>query len=369
MEKIIGVRFRKGTKQYYFSPNGMDVQKDDGVIVETVRGVEYGVCATGVREEEDDKIVHPLKPIIRIATPEDKKTLESLENKEKEAMTIFEQKIAKHGLEMLPVSVEYTFDSSKIVFFFTADGRVDFRELVKDLAGVFHTRIELCQIGVRDETKMMGGLGPCGRVCCCHAHMSEFQPVSIKMAKDQGLSLNPVNISGLCGRLMCCLKYEQNCYEDAKKRLPKVNTEVMTPDGHGVVAEIMPLPEKLRVKVELSDGTLELRTYPLAELEILPPSPKGDAPSQTPPRQPKAEEEQPAPRPAKQHLNGNGNGAPAKKTSQLKEDKPAEKEEKPEGEPNGEKRRRSRRRRGGRGRRGNGNGGEKTPDRQENKTE
>lgn len=369
MIKVIGVRFRSAGKIYYFSPGELEIKTGDRVIVETARGIEYGKVVLGNREVEEEKVIPPLKQVIRMATPADEEIQKKNREKAKEAYRICQEKIAKHELEMKLIDVEYTFDNNKILFYFTADGRVDFRELVKDLAGVFHTRIELCQIGVRDETKMMGGLGPCGRVCCCHAHMSEFQPVSIKMAKDQGLSLNPVNISGLCGRLMCCLKYEQNCYEDAKKRLPKVNTEVMTPDGHGVVAEIMPLPEKLRVKVELSDGTLELRTYPLAELEILPPSPKGDAPSQTPPRQPKAEEEQPAPRPAKQHLNGNGNGAPAKKTSQLKEDKPAEKEEKPEGEPNGEKRRRNHRRRGGRGRRGNGNGGEKTPDRQENKTE
>ncbi len=266
MEKIIGVRFRSGSKLYYFSPNGLPVNKGDNVIVETVRGVECGKCVTDIREMEEANIVQPLKPIIRIATPEDIKQAESLKEKEKKALQVFNERITHHGLDMSPVNVEYTFDETKIVFYFTADGRVDFRELVKDMAGMFHTRIELCQIGVRDETKMMGGLGSCGRVCCCNAYLGEFQPVSIKMAKEQGLSLNPVNISGLCGRLMCCLKYEQSCYEEARKLLPKVGTEVATPSGNGTVTEVMPLPEKVKVKVELEDGTFEMCTFHVSEI-------------------------------------------------------------------------------------------------------
>lgn len=266
MEKIIGVRFRSGSKLYYFSPNELPVNKGDDVIVETVRGVECGKCVTDIREMDEANIVQPLKPIIRIATPEDLNQVISLKEKEKKALQVFSERIGYHGLDMSPVNVEYTFDESKIVFYFTADGRVDFRELVKDMAGMFHTRIELCQIGVRDETKMMGGLGSCGRVCCCNAYLGEFQPVSIKMAKEQGLSLNPVNISGLCGRLMCCLKYEQSCYEEARKLLPKVGAEVVTPSGNGIVTEVMPLPEKVKVKVALEDGTFDMSIFHISEI-------------------------------------------------------------------------------------------------------
>lgn len=237
MAQVVGVRFREVGKVYYFDPDGMQFKKGDRVIVETSRGVECGEIAADNREVEDEKIVKPLKVIIRAATQSDLETVAENHNKEARAFEICKKKIAAHKLDMKLIHVEYTFDSGKILFYFTADGRVDFRELVKDLASVFRTRIELRQIGVRDESKMLGGLGICGRPFCCSSFLGDFQPVSIKMAKEQGLSLNPVKISGSCGRLMCCLKYEQNAYDHLLKITPRPGSIVETPEGKGVVTE------------------------------------------------------------------------------------------------------------------------------------
>lgn len=266
MIKVIGVRFRQSGKVYYFDPFGQDVKRGDGVIVETAKGVEFGEVTMEPTEVEDSAIVAPLRPIIRVANENDRQSLAQNMNKEKDAARVAEQKIAEHKLDMKLVGVEYAFNGSKITFYFTADGRVDFRELVKDLAGVFKTRIELRQIGVRDEAKLLGGIGSCGRVVCCKAFLSDFHPVSIKMAKEQNLSLSPTKISGLCGRLMCCLKYEQDCYEDARKRMPRIGREVTTPDGSGTVMENNLLRERVKVKVLLPDGTFDLREYPLVDI-------------------------------------------------------------------------------------------------------
>ena len=253
MAEIIGVRFKEVGKVYYFDPLDNKLNTGDRVIVETARGLECGEVATPNKTVDDAEISHPLKPLIRIATEKDLNHLAENKLKEKEAYRICEQKIANHKLEMKLVNVEYTFDNSKILFYFTADGRVDFRALVKDLASVFRTRIELRQIGVRDEAKMLGGLGICGKPFCCASFMGEFQPVSIKMAKEQGLSLSPVKISGTCGRLMCCLKYEQDFYEEQMKVTPKIGAYVKTPDFKGYVEEVNLLTGKLRVKPEKSD--------------------------------------------------------------------------------------------------------------------
>lgn len=250
MTEVIGVRFKKVGKVYDFDPVNLKVDKDSYVIVETARGVEYGQVATPNHEVEDDQIVKPLRRVLRAATEEDKKTVEENQRLEKEAFAICEKKIRAHQLEMKLVEVEYTFDRGKILFYFTADGRVDFRELVKDLASVFRTRIELRQIGVRDEAKMMGGLGICGRPFCCTSFLGEFQPVSIKMAKEQGLSLNPVKISGTCGRLMCCLKYEQAAYSDLLRTTPKNGAVVNTPEGRGVVVDVNLLTGMLKVRMD-----------------------------------------------------------------------------------------------------------------------
>ena len=231
MIKVIGVRFRHAGKIYYFSPGALKIQAGDHVIVETARGVEYGHVVIGDKEVEDDKVVQPLKPVIRLATPEDDEQADANHAKEKDAFKICQEKIQKHGLEMKLIDAEYTFDNNKVLFYFTADGRIDFRELVKDLASVFRTRIELRQIGVRDETKILGGIGICGRTLCCNTHQSEFLPVSIKMAKEQNLSLNPSKISGVCGRLMCCLKHEEETYEELNSRLPGVGDYVTARDG------------------------------------------------------------------------------------------------------------------------------------------
>ena len=265
MATIVGVRFRNAGKLYYFSPGQLWPTAGDAVIVETVRGVEYGEVVTGVREVADAEVVQPLKPIIRIATVEDERHQRDNQRREREAYDICLRKIADHKLEMKLVSVEYTFDNSKILFYFTANGRVDFRALVKDLASVFKTRIELKQIGVRDEAKMMGGLGLCGRPVCCAQFMGDFQPVSIKMAKEQNLSLNPTKISGVCGRLMCCLKYEQDHYEATRKRMPRPGREVGTPDGVGTVQEINVLRETVRVRITNGDSS-ELKDYPLKDI-------------------------------------------------------------------------------------------------------
>ena len=250
MAEVIGVRFKEVGKVYYFDPNGIQMKKGDMAIVETARGVECGEVAMENREIEDKDIVHPLKKMIRKATQGDLKKVEENRKKERHAFEICEKKILDHKLEMKLVDVEYTFDNNKVLFYFTADGRVDFRELVKDLASVFRTRIELRQIGVRDEAKMMGGLGICGRPFCCTSFLGEFQPVSIKMAKEQGLSLNPVKISGTCGRLMCCLKYEQAAYSDLLRTTPKNGAVVNTPEGRGVVVDVNLLTGMLKVRMD-----------------------------------------------------------------------------------------------------------------------
>ncbi len=266
MAVVAGIRFRKAGKVYYFDPTGVWPNPGDQVVVETVRGLELGETVTGAREIPDEKLVASLKKIIRIATPEDIRRGEKCAESEKNAFTIGVKKIADHGLEMKLVDVEYTFDGSKIVFYFTANGRVDFRDLVKDLASVFKMRIELRQIGVRDEAKMLGGLGACGRSLCCGTFLSDFQPVSIRMAKDQNLSLNPTKISGQCGRLMCCLKYEQDFYEVTLKKLPKVGREIMTPDGIGTVTEIAVIREKVKVRMRQNDDTYDIREYSLDQV-------------------------------------------------------------------------------------------------------
>ena len=254
MAEIIGVRFKSVGKIYYFAPGKEKIENGQKVIVETARGVECGTVVVSNREVPDSELSAPLKPVIRIATDKDLETVEENKKKEEEAFKICEEKIAKHKLDMKLVDVECTFDNNKLLFYFTAENRVDFRELVKDLASVFRTRIELRQIGVRDEAKMLGGLGICGRPFCCNGFLGEFQPVSIKMAKEQGLSLNPTKISGTCSRLMCCLKYEQESYEDLIRTTPKVNAYVSTPSGNGFVEEVNLITGKLKVKPENSDG-------------------------------------------------------------------------------------------------------------------
>lgn len=271
MTKVIGVRFRQAGKIYFFSPGKLEIKPQDRVIVETARGVEFGKVVTGPKEVEDDKITQPLKSVIRIANEEDYKKEEKNREKEKEAFNICLEKIRKHGLEMKLIDAEYTFDNNKVLFYFTADGRIDFRELVKDLASVFKTRIELRQIGVRDETKMVGGIGICGRELCCHKHLSEFVPVSIKMAKEQNLSLNPTKISGVCGRLMCCLKHEQDTYEYLNEKLPNVGDFVRTTDGNkGEVLSVSVLRQKVRIVVTDKDDNKEVMEYPVSELKFKP---------------------------------------------------------------------------------------------------
>lgn len=269
MAEVIGVRFKEGGKVYYFDPDKNKLKNDDVVIVETSRGIECGTVAIANKEVADDEIVHPLKKLIRKATKEDRRRLEENKRKEKEALKICEQKVAEHGLEMKLVDVEYTFDNSKILFYFTADGRVDFRALVKDLASVFRTRIELRQIGVRDESKMLGGLGVCGRPFCCSSFLGEFHPVSIKMAKEQGLSLSPTKISGTCGRLMCCLKYEQDAYTDLIKRTPKVGTLVKTPLGRGLVVETNLLARTLKVKMDNTPDDAAPQSFKVKEVRVV----------------------------------------------------------------------------------------------------
>ena len=270
MVKVIGVRFRRTGKIYYFDPAGLNIEAGEHVIVETARGVEYGNVVLGVREVEDDKVVQPLKPVIRVATPEDDKVDDDNRLKEKKAYEICLEKIAKHGLDMKLIDTEYTFDNNKVLFYFTADGRIDFRELVKDLAAVFKIRIELRQIGVRDETKVIGGISICGRPLCCSTYLSEFAPVSIKMAKDQNLSLNPIKISGVCGRLMCCLKNEEETYEYLNSRLPDVGDFVNTIDGcRGEVQSVSVLRQRVKLIVEVGDER-EIREYKVEELKFKP---------------------------------------------------------------------------------------------------
>ena len=267
MTEIIAVRFKAGGKQYYFDPQGLTVPQGAGVIVETGKGVEYGTCSRSNAMVRDDVVVQPLRPVVRLATQKDEKQIQDNHRKEKEAMKICQQLVERHGLDMKLVEVEYSFDGSKIIFFFTSEGRVDFRALVKDLASIFRSRIELRQIGVRDEARMLGGLGICGKPFCCHQFLDEFQPVSIKMAKTQNLSLNPTKISGTCGRLMCCLKYEQEAYEDAVRRCPKQESFVECPDGVGNVTAVNLLREQ--VKVRLEDSTEQPKTYRTTEIRVV----------------------------------------------------------------------------------------------------
>lgn len=281
MISIIGVRFRSAGRIYYFDPAEFDISVGDHVIVETARGIEYGYVVLGKREIDETPDMPPLKPVMRLATPEDDAQVEANSAKEAGALALCAEKVLKHGLDMKLIGCEYTFDNSKLLFYFTSDGRVDFRELVKDLATVFHTRIELRQIGVRDETKLRGGIGICGRELCCHTYLSDFIPVSVKMAKEQNLSLNPTKISGNCGRLMCCLKHEEDAYEYLNSRLPNLGDTVHTPDGlTGEVAELNVLKQKVKVLVHVNgaDGDeKEIREYKAEELKFRPRKPRRDS--------------------------------------------------------------------------------------------
>lgn len=268
MKKIVGIRFKKLGKIYFFNPCDIEFEKGQSAIVETARGVELGEVAIANRIIDDSKIVAPLKDVIRLATEEDIKRYEENEKKSKEAYAVCEKKIQEHKLDMKLVDVEYTFDGTKLLFYFTADGRIDFRDLVKDLAAIYKTRIELRQIGVRDEVKMLGGYGMCGRELCCCNHLGDLNPVSIKMAKEQGLSLNPTKISGVCGRLMCCLKHEQEVYEEKLSRLPSVGSIVKTPEGKGTVEDVEVLREIIKVKIE-KDGSFIKKSFKNEEIEVL----------------------------------------------------------------------------------------------------
>ena len=272
MVKVLGVRFKKAGKFYYVAPEDLDIKAGDSVIVETIRGIEYGNAVLGIKEVPEEEIVAPLKKVIRIATNEDIKRYNENIAKEGEAFRICQEKINNHGLGMKLIDVEYTFDNNKVIFYFTADGRVDFRELVKDLAGVFKTRIELRQIGVRDEAKMISGIGPCGKELCCATFLGDFEPVSIKMAKEQSLSLNPAKISGICGRLMCCLKYEQDIYEEVGAKLPQVGAMVETAEGKGEVVESSVLHESVKVKMDCPDNNAKtIKKFSMYDVkEIIP---------------------------------------------------------------------------------------------------
>lgn len=271
MINVIGVRFRPAGKVYFFDPAGMDIKTGDHVIVETARGIEFGHVVLGSRAVDESKVIQPLKPVIRMATAADEETERWNKEKEKDAFGICLEKIKKHNLQMKLIDAEYTFDNNKVLFYFTADGRIDFRELVKDLAAVFKTRIELRQIGVRDETKIMGGIGICGRPLCCHTYLSEFIPVSIKMAKEQNLSLNPTKISGVCGRLMCCLKNEEETYEELNSKLPNIGDYVTTDDGlKGEVHSVSVLRQLVKVVVTVGKDEKEIREYPVESLKFRP---------------------------------------------------------------------------------------------------
>ena len=277
MTRVIGVRFRTAGKIYYFAPGKFHIRQGDKVIVETARGIEFGTVVTGPKEVKDEEVMQPLKSVIRIATEEDKRAEEKNREKEKEAFEICLEKIRKHNLDMKLINAEYTFDNNKVLFYFTADGRIDFRELVKDLAAVFRTRIELRQIGVRDETKIRGGIGICGRPLCCHTYLSEFAPVSIKMAKEQNLSLNPTKISGVCGRLMCCLTNEEETYEELNSRLPAIGDTVTTNEGlKGEVQSVSVLRQLVKVVVTLENDEKEIREYKVDELKFRPRKRKND---------------------------------------------------------------------------------------------
>lgn len=277
MTRVIGVRFRPAGKIYYFAPGKFHIRQGDKVIVETARGIEFGTVVTGPKEVKDEEVMQPLKSVIRIATEEDKRAEEKNREKEKGAFEICLEKIRKHNLDMKLINAEYTFDNNKVLFYFTADGRIDFRELVKDLAAVFRTRIELRQIGVRDETKIRGGIGICGRPLCCHTYLSEFAPVSIKMAKEQNLSLNPTKISGVCGRLMCCLTNEEETYEELNSRLPAIGDTVTTNEGlKGEVQSVSVLRQLVKVVVTLENDEKEIREYKVDELKFRPRKRKND---------------------------------------------------------------------------------------------
>lgn len=277
MTRVIGVRFRPAGKIYYFAPGKFHIRQGDKVIVETARGIEFGSVVIGPKEVKDEEVMQPLKSVIRIATEEDKRAEEKNREKEKEAFKICLEKIRKHNLDMKLINAEYTFDNNKVLFYFTADGRIDFRELVKDLAAVFRTRIELRQIGVRDETKIRGGIGICGRPLCCHTYLSEFAPVSIKMAKEQNLSLNPTKISGVCGRLMCCLTNEEETYEELNSRLPAIGDTVTTNEGlKGEVQSVSVLRQLVKVVVTLDNDEKEIREYKVNELKFRPRKRKND---------------------------------------------------------------------------------------------
>lgn len=270
MTKVTGIRFRNVGKIYYFDPKNYKMKIGDHVIVETARGIEFGRVVLAPKEVEDNEVVHPLKEVIRVATEEDEERERQNRVKEREAYKICQKKILEHGLDMKLIDAEYTFDNNKVLFYFTADGRIDFRQLVKDLASVFKTRIELRQIGVRDETKILGGIGICGRSLCCHTYLSEFAPVSIKMAKEQNLSLNQTKISGVCGRLMCCLKNEQETYEELNKKLPGIGDSVILPDGvQGTVQSVNVLRQRVKVVVEVNDEK-EIQEFPVEELKFRP---------------------------------------------------------------------------------------------------
>ena len=314
MALVTRVRFKRASKLYDFDPNGLDLHTGMRVVTETARGVELGECMSGVIEVADDRLVLPLKPILRIATEQDLANQKKNEQSEREAFDIALERIAEHGLEMKLVDVEYAFDHSKIIFYFTANGRVDFRMLVKNLAGIFKTRIELRQIGVRDEAKMLGGIGPCGRPICCRAFLGDFTPVSIKMAKEQNLSLNPTKISGLCDRLMCCLKYEQDQYEVTRKRMPRVGREIITPDGVGTINAINVLQETVRVRIAVGDS-FEMREYkiddcqrPGQDAQSADAPQEGRAPRQEAPRRERQHPAQEQQRPAKQERAQRGQG-------------------------------------------------------------
>ena len=353
MTEVIGVRFRGGCKEYYFDPHGITVEPNEFVIVETAQGLEYAHCVSGNHEVEDDAVVQPLRPLVRVATENDDRTYAYNKNREKNAFDVCQKKILERGLDMKLVRVESNFDGSKIIFFFTSDGRVDFRELVRDLAGVFRARIELRQIGVRDEAKMLGGLGICGRPFCCSQFLDDFVPVSIKMAKTQNLSLNPTKISGTCGRLMCCLKYEQNAYEDAMRRCPKQDSFVATPDGLGNVSSVDILREQVLVRL---DGQNEApKRYRTCEIQVLR-NGKGsrdgiELPTTLPERYQEPQEEEP-----QLTVSFFSNATPIVPPEQWSA--PAEKKEADADEGEKEKRRSRRSGRGHRGGRGRGKGGE-----------
>ncbi len=320
MTEIISVRFKSGGKDYYFNPNGLQVQEGQEVIIETAKGMECATCVKGNSMIDEEELISPLRPVVRIATPSDLRQLEENRKKEARAFQICQQKIAEHGLEMKLIEVEYSFDGSKILFFFTADGRVDFRALVKDLASVFRTRIELRQIGVRDEAKMLGGLGVCGRAYCCTTFLNDFHPVSIKMAKTQNLSLNPTKISGACGRLMCCLKYEQDAYQDLIKRAPKQDSLVETPDGVGTVCQVNLLRETS--KVILDNDPDSPQVYPNSELTVVR-SGKGRRPAGY--EKPEEDEAKPVPQQRRERTAPprDREGSPSRESSGAQERRPA----------------------------------------------